>query len=325
MKISLIIGAGQLGSRHMQGLLKLDCKQTIYMLDPSEQSLEISRQRATEIIHEHSVFFVKDYTDLPKHIDLAIIATNANIREKVTENLMKEFSVKYLVLEKVLFQKISAYENIESILKDSNTKVWVNHPRRMFNHYKTIKEGLSTRLSPVVFSAVGGNWGLGCNAIHFADLFTFLAGSEIVSMNMEMIDNDFFESKRVGFVEFTGTITGSLADGSIFSISSLAGNSAPITVTAQSETERFIVQEGGTPSIIALSQNNNFDVRVTSFEPVYQSALTTYFANDLFNNGGTCSLTTFEEASATHRFYIEGLLKKYCNLSGIHTEVCPIT
>ena len=44
MKISLIIGAGQLGSRHLQGLLKLTQEQVVYVLDPSNDSLSIAKQ-----------------------------------------------------------------------------------------------------------------------------------------------------------------------------------------------------------------------------------------------------------------------------------------
>ena len=42
MKINVVIGAGQLGSRHLQGLLRLTIKQKIFVLEPSEVSLELN-------------------------------------------------------------------------------------------------------------------------------------------------------------------------------------------------------------------------------------------------------------------------------------------
>ncbi|MCV3262394.1 Gfo/Idh/MocA family oxidoreductase [Vibrio harveyi] len=58
----LIIGAGQLGSRHLQALAQLDDKFSIYVLDPFEQSLEVAKQRYQEVAQETSpeVTYVTD-------------------------------------------------------------------------------------------------------------------------------------------------------------------------------------------------------------------------------------------------------------------------
>ena len=80
MKTIAIIGAGQLGSRHLQGLLKYKTQQDIYVLDPSQDSLKLARQRADEISHQHRVHFVADWTAIPQNIELAIVATNSNVR-----------------------------------------------------------------------------------------------------------------------------------------------------------------------------------------------------------------------------------------------------
>ena len=43
-----IIGAGQLGSRHLQGLAKLQLPCQVHVVDPSPKSLEVARQRFAE-------------------------------------------------------------------------------------------------------------------------------------------------------------------------------------------------------------------------------------------------------------------------------------
>ena len=43
-----IIGAGQLGSRHLQGLKKAQLPMNIFVLDASEESLTICEQRYNE-------------------------------------------------------------------------------------------------------------------------------------------------------------------------------------------------------------------------------------------------------------------------------------
>ena len=99
---SLIIGAGQLGSRHLQGLLKFEKEQLIYVLDPSENSLNISKERAQEVENKHNLIFINDWDKLPTEFDLVIVATGANVRSKVVSKLLTDFKVKNLILEKIL-------------------------------------------------------------------------------------------------------------------------------------------------------------------------------------------------------------------------------
>lgn len=135
-----IIGAGQLGSRHLQGLLKSKSEQVIYVLDPSESSLKISRNRAQEIKNNHNLLFITDWNKLPNYLDLVIVSTGANVRSKVVSKLLTDFKVKNLILEKVLFQDLKSYSEINNLINKTKTPTWVNHPRRMFNHYQEIKK-----------------------------------------------------------------------------------------------------------------------------------------------------------------------------------------
>jgi predicted dehydrogenase len=93
MKINLIIGAGQLGSRHLQGLLKLNVEQVIYVLDTSLDSLKISKAREEEIHHNNQIHYFSEWDLLPKDFDLVIIATSANVRAKVVKQLIESSSV----------------------------------------------------------------------------------------------------------------------------------------------------------------------------------------------------------------------------------------
>ena len=94
---SLIIGAGQLGSRHLQGLLKFEKEQLVYVLDPSENSLNISKERAQEVENKHNVIYRNDWGELPTEFDLVIVATGANVRSKVVSKLLTDFKVENLI------------------------------------------------------------------------------------------------------------------------------------------------------------------------------------------------------------------------------------
>jgi predicted dehydrogenase len=324
MKVNLIIGAGQLGSRHLQALLRLNLEQQIYVLDPSVSSLKIAKARASEIVNSHTINFITDWEDLPAVFDLAIVATGANVRSKIIKQLLTFYVVKYLVLEKVLFQDIASYEEIRLLLLEKQTPTWVNHPRRMFSHYQAIKNTLAETDEPVFFNVVGGNWGLACNAIHFIDLFTFLSGSTVTSLNFDWIDDIIHESKRPGNIEFTGTISGSFKNEDRFGITSFNGEISDITVHISTISNRWLIQEGSSQNVIHLSKENAFKAVMNTFETEFQSTLTTEIAQSIFETGN-CKLPTYEEACLSHIPFLTSSLKKYVLLTGFVTDLCPIT
>jgi len=319
-----LIGAGQLGSRHLQGLLKISSSQNIFVLDPSNESLQIAAERAKEIEHEHTVNYCSEWKQLPQVFDLVIVSTGANVRQQVVMELLKNFQVKYLVLEKVLFQDLNAYLQVSDLLDKYKVPTWVNHPRRMFSHYQEIKKQLHVDKGTHIFSAVGSNWGLGCNALHLIDVFTYLADASVTSLDVDWIDNVILESKRVGYVEFTGSIKGRMSNGSTFQITSLQGAPGAITVNVSNSNNRWIVQEGGTSQVIHLAGNENFKMHITPIQMEFQSSLTTCLALSLLETGD-CDLPDYQEAQQSHKIFIDKLLSKYILLSGIQTKLCPIT
>ena len=320
----LIIGAGQLGSRHLQGLLKLTQEQLIYVLDPSQDSLEIAKKRGEEINHLHLLNYTSDWNDLPKEIDLVIVATGANVREKVVAQLLEGFKVANLVLEKILFLVFLSYTKVEALVKKTQTPTWVNHPRRMFGHYQQIKKELDKLNEKVVFQVVGGNWGLACNGLHFIDLCAFLTGEKVQEIDLDWVDNKIHESKRAKNIEFTGSLKGRMDNNSSFTITSFDDESSDITITISTNTQRWIVQEGRAQKIVHIAKENNYNEVVSSITADYQSSLTTAIANDIFGSG-KCSLPSYEEACGSHIPFIEGSIKKYVEISGVETKVCPIT
>ena len=324
MKTNLIIGAGQLGSRHLQGLLKYTAnQQQIYVLDPLQLSLDTAAIRADEIPNTHEVHYISDWESLPVEFDLVIIATNADVREEILLKLFQSHKAQFLILEKVLFQSLDSYSRIEELLEKQNVMAWVNHPRRMFEPYQQLKNQLNNA-QPKIFQVTGGNWGLGCNGLHFIDLFEFLSGSPIKTIDADWVDSQILVSKRKGFIEFTGSIKGLLNDHSSFQISSLQGEPIAPTITIFDANSRIIIQESGTPQIIRMDKGNGFNPVYIPFTMEFQSSLTARLANDLFSKG-SCNLPVYNEAKHAHKLFLNAMLKKYNTLTGLNTEILPIT
>ncbi|MBC8146778.1 MAG: Gfo/Idh/MocA family oxidoreductase [Bacteroidetes bacterium] len=135
-----VIGAGQLGSRHLQGLAKSSKEFQIYVIDPNENALILAKQRFEEVSKSTNsiVSYRQSMSDLPGTIDLAIIATTANVRRKIIENLLDKCSIKYLILEKVVFQKSEDFKPIQKRLLEKGVKAWVNCARRSYSFYKNL-------------------------------------------------------------------------------------------------------------------------------------------------------------------------------------------
>ena len=106
----VLIGAGKLGSRHLQALAKIGIEAKIYVVDPSIESTEIAFARFKEIPQNSNVKhieFLKNIDDLNiRTVDVAIIATSSEHRFFALNSLLSHVSVNYLILEKFLFQNL---------------------------------------------------------------------------------------------------------------------------------------------------------------------------------------------------------------------------
>lgn len=322
-KIVLLVGVGQLGSRHLQGLLKSNYNLQIYVLDPNPSSLELAKDRSNEINHNQKIFFSDSWNLIPRFYDLAIIATNSNVREAIVLKIINEFSVKNLILEKILFPTVEAYTNVNNALKEKKINIWVNHPRRMINLYKQIRNIVSENKDVINFSVIGGNWGLACNGLHFIDLFQYLSSSKVTEIFSDSIDNELIESKRKGYFEFSGSIFGKSENNSFFSITASNENVSPIIITINSNSNQWIIKESNNPFYIKYNQDKD-KITKEKFDFPFQSNLTTTIANSILSNDNL-ELPTYLEAEKNHQLFISIFLKKYIEISKIDTKTCPIT
>ena len=178
----LIAGAGQLGSRYLQGLAKCQNTLDIYVQDISKQSLQIAKQRWEEVCqttaavngvltdpsYQNQITFVSSFDKLPKQIDFAIVSTNADVRPQVVKQITAKCDVQFWILEKVLAQSMTMLSEILALTQNSSG-AWTNIPRRMMAWHKQILERLRSE-STLIITGSGSLWGLACNGIHYLDL-----------------------------------------------------------------------------------------------------------------------------------------------------------
>jgi predicted dehydrogenase len=321
----LLIGAGQLGSRHLQALAKLRDETDIYVIDPSNVNLQTASQRfqAVEGHEKHEAHYHNQFEDMDlDHVDVGIVATNANVRATIIQNVHQHFNLDYLILEKFLFQKVEDYYRINELLDRQNTKCYVNCPRRLFKAYQDLKDTI-TASKPVQMEVVGNNWGLGCNGIHFVDLFHFLTGQFIENW-YQHLDNDYINSKREGFIEFSGALTGYSERGDVLSLRSYEEGKPNISVRISSTDYRWVIAEGLGQLWEEIITENDWKIENDKFEMPLQSNLTNLVVEDLIHKW-QCSLTPFQDSSKLHLPFLNTLLKHYEASLNEKVDTCPIT
>src|SRR6185295_6672376 len=98
----ILVGAGQIGSRHLQALTLLKTNAQIDVVDPSRESLDTTRQRFEEAQKNskarHEVRYSTEISSqLKKSYDFGIIATSSAVRRNSVDQLLKVSTVKNLI------------------------------------------------------------------------------------------------------------------------------------------------------------------------------------------------------------------------------------
>ena len=312
-----IIGAGQLGSRHLQGLKSASSPLSITVMDSSEDSLRVAEERylLTPQIGDKSIQYVKSLNDLPEQLDLVIIATGAKPRATIVKDLLSISSVRYMILEKVLFTQLSDYDEIEALLENRNVVCWVNCPRRMFGSYSLIKDKIDYS-EPIKMEFVGRDWGLCCNSMHFIDAFMFLTQEEDFTVDTSKVENKVFDSKRPGYIEMKGTLHARTVKGNELYLSSIDSINQQSRVEIKNGLNYYSLDE---MKGILLIDGKEIKVDVP-----YQSQTTGILADSILRTG-FCPLSMFDKSVKYHKVFINKMLEKYNEITKEDHIVLPIT
>ena len=315
-----LIGAGQLGSRYLQGLAKCHIPLSIHVIDRSRKALEASLDRYNEVetCCEHRVFLATELKDLPGHLNLAIISTGADTRYEVLEKLCSTTMAEYIILEKVLFQTLMQYVSSRQLLAFMKDRVWVNCPRRLMDSYKQIRDNLPD--GRISLSVSGFSWNLTCNAIHYLDLWSWLGAKWPFEWDASELDEGIIPSKREGFVEITGRVVAKSKNGDSLELISSRDFKRHFIEKIQVGTSQWTVNPQ--ERLVKFRAGNNSIER--AFTLPYQSDITNRIVENILLTG-TCELTPFEESSRLHCELISVFLKHIYGAAFSEKTVCPIT
>ena len=323
----LVIGCGDLGSRHLQAVSALPDVEEITVVDPNPKSLELGKQRLLDVPHRSKETELKWFSSLEEmqgDADLCIMATLAEGRNALIKTIAQRFGVQLFLIEKLVAQSVEDYEALISFAKEKNLSIWVNCQTRANGSHKRIKQNLDPG-HPILLNVIGGNHGLATNGVHYADLFCFYDGSDHIQLNGTVIDPLLHPAKRgKGFFDLSGTLLGSSGKGSQFTLSFSGSHRSPPHLSIVSPHYRAIIDDV-LGCFYESREASGWNWEKIPYEgDLFVSRMTKDFVADIFEKQA-CELPTLEECFPAHRFILKTLQPHFGALLKKEISCCPAT
>lgn len=320
-----MIGAGQLGSRHLQSLSRINKLIDISVVDPNQESLKTAKKTFQEMPANEfvrSVNYLDSLQLLDKAVDVAIIACNADVRRGVVEDLLEQVEVKYIILEKVVAQSIEDFIAVMTLLEKKGIKAWVNCNKRTFPFFRELQKELEPEILYMVVE--GGKWGLATNTIHFLDLFSFFTGENDFTVNPLDLDKNVYNSKRNRFIELGGQLAVKTSRGDSLILKDDKESNLPVVIYISSQNNRYIIDMNNLKVYIQIKKNNGWVWEESYFSLPHMSDMTYLTVQQIFNTGES-DLASLAESFALHKPMIEAFNEHLTRVTGKKYIKCPIT
>jgi len=316
-KITLV-GCGNIGSRHLQAISNLSDNPIVNIVEPNENAQSVAKNRLNEKTHNLKINWYHDIDELEERSDIVIIATQSPSRYTIIKKLLELGNTRFLI-EKIICQSEDEYKEIQTALKKFQAKAWVNCTRRYSKTYQEIKKVLKND-NQVTVIVTGGNRGLGTNAIHYIDLFSWLNDNYNIKLNGDFLTNEIFPNKRgKEFVEFGGIIIGNINAAKLI-ILFLPINNIPFTVDIIGKDNRIIINESDEKLVVLKGKLN--PKNEAKFPHI--SILSTNIVSDILEKDN-CLLPTIDDSFFVHKELFKIFNKHLTKILKKEIKLCPIT
>ncbi len=311
----LVVGFGSMGCRHAQALLTNKAEFDVHILEPLQENITNNLARIGAVITD-----CKWYSSIDeiKDVDLAIVATSSGPRYSIVKALLEK-GIKYFLLEKIVFQSKQQFNEILATVEKNKAVVYCNFVNRYFPVYNEIHDLISKNNYVTDVTIYGNAFGLGCNAIHYVDLFQYLTGDnevKILNSGLEQLNS---ENRRGSeYKEFVGVIKIQNTKKENLTIISEKDFTGGIVITIKCNNNTFILSEQ-TQRYFKISDN---EIKSEIFIMMPTSKLSNIIVKEILNN--TCSLTTLKDTYKAHVELIENFNNALYN-NNTETLLCPIT
>jgi hypothetical protein len=310
---AVVVGFGGMGCRHASSLYNGKQFHEIWILEPNKNFFI---ENCTRIgIPESEFKHVTEIESLPDDINFAVIATTSIPRLSIFKILAEVKGIKYFLLEKVVFQSKFQFNEAIDFINKFNINAYCNFVNRYFPNYQKIKHQIDNN-KPFNMIVSGGEFGLGCNSLHYIDLFQFISSSKPNLINYSLSENLNTHKRGSSFKEVTGQMLWKTSSGDTLIINSQIEKAIDVEITIQYDDNVDILNEGAQTH--CKLYNSTFSN--SKFEMLFTSYLTNVIFNDIIN--GICLLPKVEETFNIHAQLFD-IFNKTIGLA--ENDNCPIT
>lgn len=202
----VIIGMGNMGRYHLQGISKLDYIEQIVCFDKLPSSLDETYKFCIENgIGTARIKTVDKLNDALANISassIVFLATTAKGRKDILLSVIERIP-KAVISEKPLCQNIDEYDEILSLSQNFPCRTYMNFSRHAYPCYLNIKKSINPTAISYMASFFCG--GIACIGIHLLELATWLFNAKSYKIVYSKISKP-WETKRKGFFDISGDI-----------------------------------------------------------------------------------------------------------------------
>ena len=302
-----LVGCGGVGRRHLEAMIKVK----------QELNIEVVEPYLKNKIENNNISYFNDIKDVSDNIDICLIATKADIRKKVILDLVHGKNVKFMILEKVVFQNERDFDEIIKLLKSKNIKCWVNCHLRAQPIYKELKKQSMVEHDTYFTYDYSDDFTLSTSAIHILDLFAYLCNDYNLRIIRLKTDETLTKSKHEGCFDFNGNMEVVSTNNhklSVQKVNRVFGEH----LTIQSPSVQVKAGEGTDPD------NKVGFVNDKKIPYLYQSSLTNLYIEDIINKSD-CDLSTLENSAILHKMMLATFRDLFSKKYNREVMDCPIT
>lgn len=310
-----LIGLGNIGFRHLQGLAPLAGDIRLEGYDPAPEAQ--LRAETEWVLHADAQgLFAAAPTDATAS-GLSIIATSTQGREGIVLDEVRR-GARSLLIEKVAFTQIDAFARVQATLDAVGAAAFVNTPRRLWPLYQALADQIRTAGSDMELTVSGRGLSFACNSVHFIDLLQMLSGEQAVAV----VDADVsapWPARRPGYYEVWGAARFRTPGGAALNLSSRPEDPDTTTIALTIAGRRHVVEEASGRVI-----NASGDLVADFGRAPYQSELSALYARPMLE-GQAPALPTLAESALAHRPLLDILTPTFAAADLLSPEGLPIT
>ena len=204
----LIIGMGNIGKRHLQGLSNLQKEFEVCYYD----KMKVTKDSVLKFCLENKIIIknlnvLNTYKETLNWITdqtIIIVATTANGRHKLLKDIVLKVP-KAILVEKPVCQTLKEYESIMDLSKSYSVPIYINFIAHLQDFYIQIRNELKD-VKQFVFYSNMPMWGIACVGIHHFELLTWLLNFKKYQIVNTSESVKIYEQKRTGFYDVFGSV-----------------------------------------------------------------------------------------------------------------------